>query len=168
MTWPSDQGRGVYPEMQRFYRINLTALSWGEIYRAAGNAFTFIIALPFVGVMKLFRIPLKLGERMPREVSFQPVDQVAYSRCAPRVDPLLEATKALGFEHFTTFRVPEMPFDSVVFTLMNRSENAYAAIYHVTSPAGSKASIPAGYSSSAPGRSRYTNPAAPGSNSWCA
>jgi hypothetical protein len=81
---------------------------------------------------------MDMGERFPREVSFQQVDPATYARAQQAIAAWANATTWLGFEHFTTFRVPEMPFDTIVFAYMKPAENAYAAIYHLTTPLGSK------------------------------
>jgi hypothetical protein len=127
-----------YPEPQQYYRINLAALSWAEIRRSAGGAWLFFTTAPIVGVFKLLRAPMVIGEKFPREVSFEALDPAAYERSYHAVEPLFAPLAGLGFEHFTTFRVPEMPYNSTVFAFMNRRDDAYAAVYHVMSPMGDK------------------------------
>lgn len=127
-----------YPQPQRYYRVNMTALTWDEIRRSSGNVLTFIVCVPIIGFCKLFRIPLSGGERFPREVSFQTPDPGVLGPRSAEVGDLLRGIESLDFEHFTTFGVPEMPYDSLVFALLNRAENAYACAYHVTTPVGRK------------------------------
>ncbi|MGQ9731882.1 MAG: hypothetical protein ACUVX8_11510 [Candidatus Zipacnadales bacterium] len=126
---------GQYPEPQQFYHINLSAMTWGEIWRSSGNLLLFaFITAPLVGFCKLFGIRLTFGGRFPREVSFARPDLQTYRQSYTVVASLLSETQTLGFEHFTTFSVLEMPFRNVVFAMMNANANAYAAHYYVLSP----------------------------------
>ena len=132
---------GGYPEPQQFYRANMTALSWWEIWRCSGNGCVFFGTLPIMAFLKLFGIRLRTGDRMPREVSFQAVDAATMATCHEAVAPSLEQFAGLGFEHFTTFNVPEMPHQNTIFMLMNRTQDAYAGIYHLNTPVGVRTGI---------------------------
>jgi len=138
MSYEVPQYYAHYPEPQQYFKINLAALSWGEIRRSAGGAWLFYSTAPIVGLFKLFRAPMVMGEKFPREVSFEPLDPAGYERSYHAVEPLFAPLAGLDFEHFTTFRVPEMPYSNTIFAFMNRRENAYSAVYHIISPMGDK------------------------------
>ena len=125
-----------FPPGQQYYQINLSALTWGELWRSGGVS--VILAAPIVAFCKLFRISLAIGDKFPREVSFQQADQYSFQQRYQQVAQLVTELQPLGFEHFSTFKVPEMPYDSMVFALMNRSENAYGLVYHIVTPMKSK------------------------------
>ncbi|MFQ6131076.1 MAG: hypothetical protein ACE5R4_03495 [Armatimonadota bacterium] len=137
MSWQTSPAPS-YPQPQQYYRINMTALTWGEIRGSSGNIVTFLVCVPILAFCKLFRIPLGGSERFPREVSFQTPEPATLAQRSQHVAHVLQAMQSLGFEHFTTFRVPEMPYDSLVFATLNRAENAYACAYHVITPVGTK------------------------------
>ncbi len=135
MSWQATPTPG-YPAGQQYYRVNITALTWGELWRSGG--ISLILAAPIVAFCKLFGIRLAMGDKFPREVSFQQPDQLSFQQRYQRVSHLVEGFQALGFDHFTTFRIPEMPYDSMVFALMNRSENAYGLVYDIVTPMKTK------------------------------
>jgi hypothetical protein len=135
MSWRATPTPG-YPAGQQYYQINITAVPWGELWRTGG--ISLVLAAPIVAFCKLFRIRLAMGDKFPREVSFQQPDQLSFQQRYQRVSHLVEGFQALGFEHFTTFRIPEMPYDTMVFALMNRAENAYGVAYDMITPAKTK------------------------------
>lgn len=119
-----------YPEPQQYYRVNMTALTWGEIYRASGNPLSFVLALPFLCIIKLFNLTVATTV-MPKEVTFRPLSQSLAPATARRLQAIVDGLEALGFEPFTTFELPEMPYRAAVFALVHESGTAYADVTYL-------------------------------------
>jgi len=118
----------------QYYRLNVAKVTWPELRRASANPFVFIMSAPILAFCKLFRLSLFSAEYFPHDITYLPADVNTLGARAERVDHILRSVVGLGFEHFSTFRVPELPYDNVIFALMNREEQAYADIYHVITP----------------------------------
>lgn len=119
-----------YPEPQQYYRVNMTALTWAEIYRASGNPLSFILALPFLGVIKLLNLTVATTV-MPKEVTFQPLSQSLAPSIARRLQAIVDGLEGLGFRPFSTFELPEMPYRAAIFALVHESGTAYADVTYL-------------------------------------
>jgi len=117
----------TYPQQQQYYRINLTALSWPELRAATGNPVGFVLALPLLGFMKAFRIPMT-ATVMPKEITFRPLSFALAPAVASRLQRLVEQMQALGFRPFSTFEIPEMPYRVAIFALVREGGTAYADV----------------------------------------
>ena len=113
----------THPEPQRYYKMNLAALTWRELWRL--NAVSLPVIAPLIAVCKVFGISLAFGPALPREISLMPAGD---ARPEKRAASLRDGLQALGFEHFTTYRIPEFPGRVLVLGLMHRQENAYADV----------------------------------------
>lgn len=120
----------AYPEPQQYYRVNMTALTWAEIYRAAGNPLSFILALPFLGIIKLLNLPVA-ATVMPKEVTFRPLSQSLAPGTARRLQAIVDGLETLGFRPFSTFELPEMPYRAAIFALVHESGTAYADVTYL-------------------------------------
>jgi hypothetical protein len=120
----------TYPEPQQYYRVNMTALTWGEIYRASGNPVSFVLALPFLCVIRLLNLTVTTTV-MPKEVTFRPLSQPLPPATAQRLQGVVEGLQTLGFAPFTTFEMPEMPYRAAVFALVHDSGTAYADVTYL-------------------------------------
>lgn len=119
-----------YPEPQQYYRVNMTALTWAEIYRASGNPLSFILALPFLAVIKLLNLTVATTV-MPKEVTFQPLSQSLAPSIAGRLQAIVDSLEGLGFRPFSTFELPEMPYRAAIFALVHESGTAYADVTYL-------------------------------------
>jgi hypothetical protein len=117
----------TYPQRQQYYRINLTALSWRELRAATGGPVGFVLTLPFLGFMKVFRIPMT-ATVMPKEITFRPLSFALAPAVASRLQRLVEEMQALGFRPFSTFEIPEMPYRVAIFALAREDGTAYADV----------------------------------------
>ncbi|MCE5240754.1 hypothetical protein LLH23_20015 [bacterium] len=125
-----------YPNPQQWYSVNMAAVTWRELYRAAGNPVTFILSAWFVGFFKLCNIHLSAGQ-MPREISFQSPREPVPEPAAGRIERLLDELAALGFRHFTTFLVPELQFAPIMYACVHEENQAFADVtYHSAGAAG--------------------------------
>lgn len=120
----------TYPQPQQYYKINMTALTWGELYRASGNPISFVLSLPILGAMKLFRAQMT-ATVMPQEITFRPPSHALPLETAARLQGLVEGMQVHGFAPFTTFEVPEMPYRNMIFALVHDSGTAYADVTYM-------------------------------------
>jgi len=125
-----EQSLTAYPNPQQWYSINAAALTWPELYRVSGNLLSFVLSLPLVGVFRLFRIKLPSGA-LPREITFVSPQSPVPDPYARTIQALLTDLQALGFRHFTTFTVPEMSHQPIMYSLIATDAAAYADITYV-------------------------------------
>jgi len=133
--------RWGHARVQRYYRPNMAALTFRELWRQGGGKLgsqlaIALIGFPLVAVCKLFHLRFPMGERFPLEIGLEWVDGAFWVQSDPRIRDVIAALREFGFGFQGAFNVLHAPFHSLVFALMNPGQGAYACVYRLNTPIG--------------------------------
>lgn len=107
------------------YVINGAALTTGELYRLTPNPAVFLFHATMMGLMRLMRVSVPLST-LPGRISFEEPFALAPD-LDTRVQRLCDEFAALGFEHLTSFSIPQLGGGTLTHVAVSPDRQTYGA-----------------------------------------
>jgi hypothetical protein len=118
-------------ERDRYFRMNFTALRFGEIFRTNPALFIllFPVLAPIMLILKLFRITALTGVPMPMDIRLGPVGPNDWVRSQKGLPDFEDSVAKLSFEPMGVYLIENFTQPCYLMAAIDKSRTVYGVWY---------------------------------------